>query len=134
MNIMKYPFLVYAIILILPCTGILVTGCKTNSSGTSTASPTSIGYQIANFLQQFNTGVSAAIPPVTAFLKQTHNSGDASTVNLYATLAAQFAGAVSAAIKANLPPQQVQAVASASIAPPAVDTAVVNVTASTPTP
>lgn len=121
---MKYILLLS--ILVLPLAGCNTTGSSTLSSSTSGTTTSSnivnIGYEIANFLQEFNTGVSAALPPVTTFLQQTHNSGDASTIQLYASLAAAVSGATSAAIKANLPPQQVQAVVSSVLAPSTVVT------------
>lgn len=110
---------------------LIIAGCSTTGGVAPSPNLVNVGYEIANFLQEFNTGVSAAIPPVDQFLTQTHNAGDASTISLYATLAAQFAGAVSAGLKASLPPQQVQSVASAAISPPAVVSAATNVTATT---
>lgn len=109
-----------------------IAACSTTGGTTPPTNLVNTGYEIESFLEEFNTGVSTAIPPVNQFLTQTHNSGDAATVSLYATLAAQFAGAVASGLKAALPPAQVQSVASASIAPPAVITAATNVAATTP--
>jgi hypothetical protein len=105
------------------------------STGTTTSSGTNlvtVGYEIENFLQRFNTGVDAAVPPVDAFLTETHNSGDAQTVALYATLATEFAATVNAGLQAALPPQQVQAAANSTLAPAAILPAVSNVIATTP--
>lgn len=103
------------------------TGCATDGQTTTVQTATgavpvstnlvNVGYEIANFLQQFNTGVSAAIPSVTTFLNQTHNSGDAQTVQLYASLATLASSAVSTGLKAGLPPKQNQAAVNTQLAP-----------------
>jgi hypothetical protein len=117
---------------------VLLAGCATSSTtavttptGTQTVSSQLVnaGYEIENFLQEFNTGLSATVPSAETFLDQTHNSGDAQTLALYATLASEASNAAATALKAGLPPQQVQASVSAALAPSNAAGAAANVAA-----
>jgi hypothetical protein len=115
-------------------------GCATTGTTTpvttttgTVAVPTqtvNIGYEIENYLQEFNTGVSAALPTVDSFLAATHNTKDATTVNMYASLASLAATVVQAGLAAGLPPQQVQAQVNAALVP--TNAAAVAAAATTP--
>lgn len=139
------------VLVLIPVAAMSLVGCASTAGTTSLTTPTgslavptktlNTANTIANLLQNFNTGLTNALPTVSTVLTQTHNSGDVGIAqdvvvgtNLVTALVTAFNTTVQQAAAAGATPAQVQAAANATLAPTNVAAIAANVVAASPTP